>query len=976
MKKYFFLILLLLVAEISFAQIKWPTITQQTKPWTRWWWQGSAVDKPNLTASMQLYQQAGLGGLEITPIYGVGGQEKKFIDYLSPQWIEMLGHTLKEGKRLNLGIDMATGTGWPFGGGPLIGAEEACRNFLFKKYNLKAGEALKDTIIYIQEPMVRAVGNLIHEMHGIYKVEEPKGTISEPLLKPGAKPPLITDLVEPVFANKNLQALALDQIRFKKPIPLQTLMAYSDLGEIIELTNKVDATGKLNWTAPSTGGNWELVAIFMGWHGKMVERAAPGDEGNVIDHFSAAHLKKYLGWFDKSFKGFDLSGLRGFFNDSYEVDDARGQSNWTQDFFNEFKTRRGYDIKNYLPALVKEQRDEQSLRVLYDFRQTIADMLLDNFTKPWHDWAKSKGKIVRNQSHGSPANILDLYAAVDIPETEGTNLTRFKFATSSAHVMGKPLASAEAATWLNEHFLSSLGDVKLILDKYFIGGVNHIFYHGTNYSPQNEPFPGWLFYAAVHFTPANPFWKDFGTLNAYAARCQSFLQAGKPDNDVLLYFPFSDRNYQPARGGMLHHYDGMEGFDGTSFNKSAEGMLEMGYSWDLISDKQIQQLQFVNGKIKALGGNYQTIVLSGVKYLPLATLQKLVALTKAGAQIIFHDGVPKMVPGLSDIENKQKQFDPLIAELQFKTTNAPGVNNAASGKGLFWEGNELRYLLANAGVRHEMYLADDKLQFIRRKINGGEYYFITNDGKTTFNDWVLLNTNLQNAVLFDPMQQRSGIAKTRQGDANTLDIFLQLAPGESCIVQTSGTRLTGNKFPYTETTGNTIAIEGNWQLKFLSGGPVLPQATTVNNLQSWTALTSNGVNEFSGTAQYSIQFNKPSAAADAWLLNLGDVKESATIILNGKKITTLIGPIYTVTIPATQLKPINRLQVIVTNGMANRVIDLEKRGVPWKKFYNVNMPARLAENRGADGLFTPAKWQPKPSGLIGPVNITPLKFIK
>jgi hypothetical protein len=275
-----------------------------------------------------------------------------------------------------------------------------------------------------------------------------------------------------------------------------------------------------------------------------------------------------------------------------------------------------------------------------------------------------------------------------------------------------------------------------------------------------------------------------------------------------------------------------------------------------------------------------------------------------------------------------------------------------------------------------MYLADDKLQFIRRKINGGEYYFITNDGKTNFNDWVLLNTNLQNAVLFDPMQQRSGIAKTRQGDANTLDIFLQLAPGESCIVQTSGTKLTGNKFPYTETTGNAIAIEGNWQLKFLSGGPVLPQATTVNNLQSWTALTSNGVKEFSGTAQYSIQFKKPSAAADEWLLNFGDVKESATIILNGKKITTLIGPVYTVTIPGAQLKPVNQLQVIVTNGMANRVIDLEKRGVPWKKFYNVNMPARLAENRGADGLFTPAKWQPKPSGLIGPVNITPLKFIK
>ena len=111
-------------------------------------------------------------------------------------------------------------------------------------------------------------------------------------------------------------------------------------------------------------------------------------------------------------------------------------------------------------------------------------------------------------------------------------------------------------------------------------------------------------------------------------------------------------------------------------------------------------------------------------------------------------------------------------------------------------------------------------------------------------------------------------------------------------------------------------------------------------------------------------------------MNLGDVKESATILLNGKKITTVIGPSYAVTIPAAQLKPNNQLEVIVTNGMANRIIDLDKRGVQWKKFYNINMSARLPENRGPDGLFTAAKWEPKPSGLLGPVSITPLKLIQ
>jgi hypothetical protein len=223
------------------------------------------------------------------------------------------------------------------------------------------------------------------------------------------------------------------------------------------------------------------------------------------------------------------------------------------------------------------------------------------------------------------------------------------------------------------------------------------------------------------------------------------------------------------------------------------------------------------------------------------------------------------------------------------------------------------------------------------------------------------------------MQQRSGIAKTRQGDNNTLDIFLQLAPGESCIVQTRNTKFAGVNFPYTEKAGEEIKIKGDWSLKFISGGPLLPQTTILEKPESWTELKTDGVKEFSGTAEYSTNFNKPEQTASSWLLDLGEVKESATVIVNGKKLATLIGPSYTVEIPTSLLKPVNQLQVIVTNGMANRMIDLDKKGVQWKKFYNINMSARLAENRGADGLFTTSKWSPKPSGLLGPVTLTPLK---
>ncbi len=105
----------------------WPEIVRETRPWTRWWWHGSALTKEGITAEMEAYQKAGLGGLEITPIYGVMGYENQFVEYLSPQWIELLLHTLKEAERLDLGIDMATGTGWPFGG-PWVKSEIISHN--------------------------------------------------------------------------------------------------------------------------------------------------------------------------------------------------------------------------------------------------------------------------------------------------------------------------------------------------------------------------------------------------------------------------------------------------------------------------------------------------------------------------------------------------------------------------------------------------------------------------------------------------------------------------------------------------------------------------------------------------------------------------------------------------------------------------------------------------------------------------------
>jgi hypothetical protein len=170
-------------------------------------------------------------------------------------------------------------------------------------------------------------------------------------------------------------------------------------------------------------------------------------------------------------------------------------------------------------------------------------------------------------------------------------------------------------------------------------------------------------------------------------------------------------------------------------------------------------------------------------------------------------------------------------------------------------------------------------------------------------------------------------------------------------------------------------VTGSWTVEFVAGGPALPATVRGAPLGSWTDLPGDDVKRFSGTARYSVTFSRPALpdGATSWRLDLGEVHESARVTLNGKPLGTFIGPWWRVEIPAAALRDTNELVVLASNLMANRIADLDRRGVPWKKFYNVNFPPRLAANRGPDGLFSAAKWTPLPSGLVGPVTLTPLR---
>ena len=339
----------------------------------------------------------------------------------------------------------------------------------------------------------------------------------------------------------------------------------------------------------------------------------------MIDHFSREAIRAYLAPFDRAFAGRALTGLRAFFNDSYEVDDATGQADWTPSLLEEFQKRRGYDLRRHLPALFgQRQRRRQRARA----RRLSRDGL-GSAARHVHDASGGRGRErrrrqVRNQAHGSPASLLDLYAASDIPETEGAEIQRFKWATSAAHVAGRPLVSAEAATWLGEHFRSTLADVRAAVDRFFVAGVNHIFYHGTAYSPRGRTLARLAVLRGRRVQSAERMVGRF----RHAQRIRGarpVVSAGRPARPrravVLPALRVAGRARKRAADALWRREPA--GARDTTFEEAAGGLEGAGFTYDFISDRQIRRTRVAGGRLITGGGaSYGLVVLPSARYIP------------------------------------------------------------------------------------------------------------------------------------------------------------------------------------------------------------------------------------------------------------------------------------------------------------------------------------------------------------------------
>ena len=804
-----FLMLLLLMSLASAVAQTWPKAPAEAKAGTRWWWLGSAVDRAGLEWNLGEYARVGIGAVEITPLYGVQGNERNELSFLSPAWMSALRTTEDIARENGIQVDMNCGTGWPFGG-PLVPIDEAACKAVFHD-------------------------SIVEGKH---------------------------------------------EVRFE-----------------------------------------------LGRTRQKVKRAAPGGEGWVIDHFDRQAVKHYLQRFDSAFAASGVPYPNTFFNDSYEVYGA----DWTPTLFDEFMRRRGYDLRNHLPELLGYVDDGNC--VLADYRETLSDMLLENFTEQWVAWAHQHGVRVRNQAHGSPANLLDLYAAVDIPEIEGFGLSEFgikglrtdpgmtrknfsdvsmlKYASSAAHVTGKPLMSSETFTWLTEHFRTSLSQMKPDLDLMFTCGVNHVYFHGSCYTPKDDPWPGWKFYASIDMSPTNSIWRDAPYLMQYIERCQTFLQMGQPDNDFLVYLPVRDMWRKRGKSLLLQFEINSMDEKAPEFISSILKIDSLGYDCDYISDRQLAKVTVKDGRLVTEGGTcYRGLI----------------------------------IPTGTTVDDR---LAPLLAPL------ADYV--------VYGEDEARLSLLAKA----EDLRARLGLRAIRRSTSDGYHYFIANLTPRDVCSSVALSVGFKSAMLYDPM---SGTIKpaalTADGRVN-----ISLRSGQSCILKVTdapAAAVATSRQQCSRKASKTI--DTPWTLTFIEESPHVSGTFRLDSLQTWETLSDSAAVTM-GTGVYETTFTltkkelQQLSAAGSAEIDLGDVRESARVYLNGQLLGCAWAVPYVLSCGDLLRKGTNQLRIEVTNLPANRIADMDCRGIAWRKMKEINVVDLNYKKT------TYASWAPVPSGMRGPVVI-------
>ncbi len=578
---------------------------------TRWWWYGCCVEKDEIDRELDFMKNAGMGGVELQILYPVTPDDAekglRNIPYGSPEFYDILRYTSEACAKRGMACDFTAGSSWPYGG-PTVEEEDAQQEAL--PYQL--------------------------DVHG------PKTFSCDFTTR---------------FAG-TVCAAVMGKMENCVMLP-ETVVDITDKFQIKELFGWPWGTELAEIEIPE--GDWKICFFVISQHHNHVGKPSRNAQGLVMDHCSRRAADRFFRQMVKPILD-NAPGIRGLFCDSIEVEGH----NWSGVLLDEFRKRRGYDLKPYIYALWGDM-GEITPHIRYDYFKTMSELTIENFFDPLTDFAHEHNTLSRIQAHGTWGDILRVYAAADIPEGETfgdhrtleVNTIHRRLAASAGHIYGKNLISNETFTWLKRpRFTETLEEMKAAVDAVFLDGMNMIVNHGYAYSPEKAGKRGWPFYASTHINHTVPWWPLYGNLGDYIHRASSILRWGHPVAEVAVYLPQADV-YADNMLSELHLAMRLEEHLGRA---EMDGIQKAGYWFDYINDEALCSLGNIGDGALAVGENrYRVIVLAGCTRLPVETAEKLRDFAKSGG-ILICDGVPSDGCGLVDYkENAQKVRD-LLAE--------------------------------------------------------------------------------------------------------------------------------------------------------------------------------------------------------------------------------------------------------------------------------------------------------------------------
>lgn len=934
-----------------------------------WWWFNDLVNREGITRDLEEFKNKGLGSVLLICSgngYGVDPMPSG-PKFLSPEWFGLYRHTLDTAERLNLEVGVNLCPGWCMGG-PWITPEYACRWFLQSQMTVRGPGKFSGTLPlpgprdgYDSKPC-GTVGKYIdrpldqddYRDTAVVAFREPSGGVDR---LSGDRADLLPAKSNRLDANCFISAHSVMEPTLR-PWTNGTGDHPVSVSDVVDLTGRLKPDGSLDWDIPP--GNWTIVRTGHRMTGMPVKMQMPDFPGLAVDWFSPAatdlhfdHLGEALVREAGRHAG---KTLKVFHTDSFED----GYPNWTPEILNRFREYRHYDPVPYLPVFSGHiiGSAEISDRFLHDYRKTVAQCMAEGNYGRLAERTHGRGLLLQCEAAGpSWSGTVCLDALLNLGKCdrpmgefwqdqtfveEGQNKVCKQTATA-AHVYGHPTASAEAFTSFLPHWGDSPASLKPKADRAFCEGINRLVFHCSTATRPGDGLPGYEYGAGTHFNPNVTWWNQAaGSLINYINRCQTLLQEGRFVADVLYY-----------------NGDGAPNLVGP---KHIDPSLGPGYDYDVCNaDVLLNRFSVKDGRLILPDGmSYRVLVLPTDKRMPVEVIEKLKSLVAQGATVIG----PKPVsdPGLRNYPDSDRTVR-RVADEMWGEPDAQGCHDHRFGQGRVIHGRTIREVLTEEGVTPDFESSGEEgkeIDFIHRRTDSGEIYFLVNRSDRPLRVDCTFRVAGRQPELWNPIDGKlRDLRRFRQNSGRTI-VPLEFDPFGSMFVifrrppEAAGGE--GINFPsYREYQ----RIEGPWKVSFDPkwGGPAEP--VTFQSLEDWSKRPEDGIRYYSGTAVYRKRFEFPvrDCGDRRLFLDLGTVRESARVRLNGRDLGVLWNDPRRVEITDAVREGANELEIEVVNLWPNRLIG-DGKLPPDRRLTRTNVTKYSKEE---NKLLE--------SGLLGPVTI-------